>query len=79
MDEIMTGAAIGGFLSLLETTRQERVNYIVNENPMAYSIPHDVMEEWLEQMDRIHDLSGRIQLLMAVARWGRKWAEEYPR
>ena len=75
----MTGAAIGGFLSLWETSIQERTNHVLNENPMAYSIPNEVMREWLERFDRTHDTSGRIQFLMDVAKWGRQWAEQYPR
>ena len=79
MDEIMTGAAIGGFLSLLETTRQQRVNHIVNENPMAYSIPNEVMADWLQRLSRTHDESECIQLFVDIAKWGRQWAERYPR
>jgi len=79
MEEITSGAAIGGFFSLWEASVQERVNHVLNENPEAYNIPNEMMREWLERLDRTHDTSGRIQLLMDVARWGRRWAEKYPR
>lgn len=79
MDEIVTGAAIGGFLSLWETSIQERTNHVLNQNPNAYSIPNEIMTDWLQRLDRTHDTSGRIQLLMEVAKWGRQWAEKYPR
>jgi hypothetical protein len=79
MDEIMTGAAIGGFLSLWQASIQERTNHVLYENPSAYSIPNEVMTDWLQRLDRTYDTSGRIQLLMEVAKWGRQWAEKHPR
>ncbi len=79
MDELAAGAAIGGFLSLYETTLEKRVNHVINENPKAYSVPNDVMTEWLKRFDTAHGTSERIQLLMDVATWGRRWAEKYPR
>jgi hypothetical protein len=79
MEEIMVGAAIGGFLSLLEASIQKRTNHVLNQNPSAYSIPNEVMTDWLERLNRTHDTSGRIRLLMEVARWGRQWAEQSPR
>jgi len=79
MDELSAGAAIGGFLSLYKTTLEKRVNHILDENPKAYSVPNDVMTEWLKRFDTAYDASERIRLLMDVAAWGRRWAEKYPR
>jgi hypothetical protein len=79
VDELAAGAAIGGFLSLYETTLEKRVNHVLDENPEAYSIPNDVMTEWLNRFDTANETSERIRFLMDVARWGRCWAEKYPR
>jgi hypothetical protein len=79
VDELAAGAAIGGFLSLYKTALETRVNNVLDENPQAYSIPNDVMTEWLNRLDTAKGTSERIQLLMAVATWGRCWAEKYPR
>jgi hypothetical protein len=79
MDEIMTGVAVGGFLSLLETTRQKQINHILDENPMAYSIPNEVITDWLQRLSRTHNEPEYIQLFVDIAKWGRQWAEKYPR
>lgn len=79
MDKLTAGAAIGGFLSLYATTLEKRVNHILDENPKAYSIPNDVMTEWLNRFGTANETSERIRLLMDVARWGRQWGEKYPR
>ena len=79
MDEIMTGVAVGGFLSLLETTRQKQINHILDENPMAYSIPNEVITDWLQRLSRTHNEPECIQLFVDISKWGRQWAEKYPR